>query len=190
MGRCFARPWQIQCSVLAIAETDSIQLSQRELFNLSGLVEIILVLPVTSVWVWSDLSSQNIRNTHLPSTTTQPLIKSKCARSWDCVCHVHPPLHSSASRGTLEADYKVGLMMLLKTVWKTSSPHFTRWIILGNMKSWLHCTNFSKSDVFMKALLIPVNHCWLSQSSHNSVQKGRNSQQSPVSVNKLLLHQE
>lgn len=46
--------------------------------------------------------------------------------------------------GWLRADYKVGLMMLLKTVWKTSSPHFTRWIILGNMKSWLHCTNFSK----------------------------------------------
>lgn len=33
----------------ALAETDPILLSLRELFNLSGPVEIILVLPVTSV---------------------------------------------------------------------------------------------------------------------------------------------
>lgn len=60
------------------------------------------------------------------------------------MCHVHPHSIPLPHEGWLRADYKVCLMMLLKTVWKTSSPHFTRWIILGNMKSWLHCTNFSK----------------------------------------------
>lgn len=101
----------------------------------------------------------------------QTLIKIKWRGLGSCMSSTWTTLSSSPRGGMVESWLQTLLDDAAKNRSENPHPLCTRQIILGNMKSWLHCTNFSKSAVFVKASLVLASHCLLSQSSPGSGEK-------------------